>query len=135
MQSGRKRALAIGIAVLALAGGAVASLVIHRFHDRGLRRLAGQLSANARTQAQSAIAGKLKMIETQALSAAQLPQIRGQISTFDAATLRDGFRSEAWWAPFRNDFSVYGVAVEKDSLEAVEGMDPGDLDARQLVSE
>src|SRR5438105_14446667 len=110
MQSGRKRTLAIAVAVAALVGGELGSLAVHRFQDRGLRRLAGQLSANARTQARTALADKLKMIETQALSAAGLSQIRGQIATFDAATLRDGFRSESWWAPFRNDYSVYGVA-------------------------
>src|SRR5690242_2586602 len=104
MQSGQKRTAAIVVAVLALVAGAIGSVVVHRFNQRGLRRLADQLGSNARTLARSALADKLKLIETQAMSAAQLPQIRGQIAVFDPPTLTDGFRSEAWWAPFRNDF-------------------------------
>ena len=129
----KKRNLAIGIAVLALVAAELGALAVHRFHDRGLRRLAGQLSGNARTLARSALADKLKMIDITAMSAGQLPQIRGQIATFDAATLKDGFRSEAWWAPFRNDFSVYGVANETEKLDVIEGMEPIELDAAPLI--
>ena len=135
MQSGHKRTLAIVVAVLALLGGVVASVVVSRFHDRSLRQLAAQLSGNARTQARAALSDKLKLIESQAMSAAQLPQIRGQIAVFDPATLADGFRSETWWAPFRNDFSVYGVASDGEKLEAVEGMTPADLDAAPLIAQ
>jgi hypothetical protein len=135
MQSGQRRTVAIAVAALALAGGVLGTYLEHRSRDRSLRRLAAQLSGNARAQARSALADKLKMIETQAMSAAQLPQIRGQIATFDAATLADGFRSEAWWAPFRNDFSVYGVAVDSDKLQAVEGMAQADLDAAPLIAQ
>src|SRR5438105_1017471 len=110
----RKRTLGIAVAIIALVAGELISLELHKVHDRNLRRLAGQLANNARTQARSALADKLKLIETQASSAAQLPPIRGQIATFDAATLKDGFRSEAWWAPFRNDYSVYGIANDKE---------------------
>jgi hypothetical protein len=129
----KKRSLAIAIAALALLAAGLGNFAVHRFHDRALRRLAGQLSGNARTLARSALADKLKMIETTAMSAGQLPQIRGQISTFDAETLKDGFHSEAWWAPFRNDFSVYGVAIDSEKLDAVEGMDAGDFDAAPLI--
>ena len=129
MQAETRRALSVGVAALALLGGGLAAGAAHRFHDRGMRTLAAQLAGNARTQAKSALVDKLKMIETQATSAAGLPQIRGQLANFDAATLRDGFRSEAWWAPFRTDYSVYGVANEREALEVVEGMEAPDLDA------
>ena len=135
MQSSQKRTLAIVVAVLALVAGVAGSMVVVRFHERSLRRLAAQLSGNARTQVRSALDGKLKLIEQQAMSAAQLPQIRGQIAVFDPATLADGFRSETWWAPFRGDFSVYGVANEGGTLQAVEGLAPADLDAAPLVAE
>jgi hypothetical protein len=134
MQSAQKRTLAIVVAALAIAAGVAGSVITHRTSARGLRKLAAQLSNNARTQARSALADKLKMIESQAMSAAQLPQIRGQIAVFDPATLIDGFRSEAWWAPFRNDFSVYGVANE-EKLLAVEGMAPAELDATELIAQ
>jgi hypothetical protein len=134
MQSGQKRTVSVAVAVLAVLGGVAGSLIVVRSNERGVRRLAEQLSGNARTQARNALSDRLKFIETQAMSAAQLPQIRGQILTFDAPTLKDGFRTEPWWAPFRNDFSVYGVAVDGPGLQAVEGMDPGDLDATDLVA-
>src|ERR1041384_3433561 len=134
MQSGQKRTVAIAVAVIVLLGGVLGSLAVARFHDRGLRRLAEQLSASAPAQAATPLADRLKLIEGQAASAAQLPPIRGQIATFDAPTLKDGFRTEPWWAPFRNDFSVYGVANDGAVLQAVEGMDPGDLDATDLIA-
>ena len=134
MQSSQRRTLGLAVALLALAGAALGTLAVHRFHQRGLRRLAEQLAGNARTQAWSAIENKLKMIESQALSAAQLPQIRGQVATFDAATLKDGFRSEPWWQPFRNDFSVYGLALDGDKLDVAEGMEPFQIDAAAIVA-
>ncbi|HUJ27823.1 MAG TPA: hypothetical protein VLW85_17480, partial [Myxococcales bacterium] len=130
----QKRWVAIAVATVAILGGIFGSLRAVRFADRGVRRLADQLSNNARAQARSALGDRLKLIETQAVSAAQLPPIRGQIATFDAPTLKDGFRTEPWWAPFRNDFSVYGVANDGATLQAVEGMDPGDLDATGLIA-
>ena len=135
MQSGQKRTAAIVVAVMALVAGAIGSVAVHRFTQRGLRRLADQLGGNARTLARTALSDKLKLIEQQAMSAAQLPQIRGQIAVFDPATLTDGFRSESWWAPFRNDFSVYGVANDADKLQAIEGMAPADLDATGLIAQ
>jgi serine/threonine protein kinase len=135
MQSGQKRTLAVVVAALAVAAGLAGSTIVHRASARGLRKLADQLSNNARTQARSALADKLKLIETQAMSAAQLPQIRGQIAAFDPATLIDGFRSEAWWAPFRNDFSIFGVANDQETLQAVEGMAPAELDATPLIAQ
>lgn len=131
----QKRWVAIAVAAVAILGGVFGSLRASRFADRGLRRLADQLSSNARAQVRSALADRLKLIETQAMSAAQLPPIRGQIATFDAPTLKDGFRTEPWWAPFRSDYSVYGVANDGPTLQAVEGMDPGDLDATELVAQ
>ncbi|MFN2546569.1 MAG: serine/threonine-protein kinase [Myxococcales bacterium] len=129
-----KRQVMIAVAVVALIGGAVGGIVVHRFNQRALRRLADQLSGNARTQARSALADKLKLIETQAMAGAQLPQIRGQIAVFDPATLADGFRSESWWEPFRNDFSVYGVADDSEKLQAVEGMAATDIDASPMIA-
>src|SRR5260221_10999766 len=75
------------------------------------------------------------MIESQAISAAQFPKRGGQPAFWDPATLADGFRSEAWWAPFRNDFSVYGVSNDQDKLQTVEGMAPAELDAGPLIAE
>src|SRR5215470_9521119 len=99
MQSGARRNVAVLVAVVALLGGVAGTLLVHRFRDREQRRLADQLSSNARALAAGALQSRLKLIEAQAMAAAQLPQIRGQIVTFDAATLQDGFRSESWWAP------------------------------------
>ena len=134
MQKSQRRTLGAVVAALALAGGALGSLAVHRFYGRGLRTLAAQLAANAQLQVKGALENKLKMIEGQALAAAQLPQIRGQVSTFDAATLKDGFRSESWWQPFRNDFSLYGLALDGDKLEALEGMEAAEFDAAPIVA-
>jgi hypothetical protein len=135
MQRSAKRKLGIAAAVASLLAALLSSSAMHRLHEGGLRKLAAQLSSNGGTLAQSAFEARLRMIESQAQAAAQLPQIRGQISTFDAETLRDGFRSEAWWAPFRLEFSVYGVATDGPGLAAVEGMNAAEIDAAPLVAE
>ena len=134
MPSSQRRTLGIAIALLALLGAALGTIAYRRFQQRSLRRLAEQLAGNARAQAWSVVEGKLKTIEGQALSAAQLPQIRGQVATFDAATLKDGFRNEPWWQPFRTDFSVYGLSLDTDQLDVVEGMELPGLDAAAVVS-
>ena len=133
MQTGHKRVAGVIGALIALAAAASGSVAAGRSHQRALRRLSSQLAANARAAAQSAVEAKLQILEGQAMAAAQLPQIRGQIAAFDADTLKDGFRTEAWWAPFRAGFSVYGVALDGEKLEAVEGMDAAEIDAGALV--
>jgi len=135
MQRSAKRKLGIAAAVAALVAALLASTAIHRLHESGLRTLASQLASNEGSLAQSAFEARLRMIESQAQAAAQLPQIRGQIATFDAETMRDGFRSEAWWAPFRQEFSIYGVAVDGPGLAAVEGKDKTEIDAAPLIAE
>jgi hypothetical protein len=135
MQRTAKRKLGIAAAVASLIVAALTSSTIHRLHERSLHRLSGQLASNASSLARTALEARLRMIESQAQAAAQLPQIRGQIATFDAETLRDGFRSETWWAPFRQEFSVYGVATDGLKLAALEGMNPAEVNAAPLISE
>src|SRR4051812_43596820 len=135
MQRSAKRKLGIAAAVASLLAAGLSSSAIHRLHEGGLRTLSAHLAGNEASLAQAAFEARLRMIESQAQAAAQLPQIRGQITTFDAATLKDGFRSEAWWAPFRLDFSVYGVATDGPGLSAVEGMNAAEVDAAPLVAE
>ena len=135
MQRSAKRKLGIAAAVAALVAAALLSSVIHRLHERTLHRLSAQLAGNNSVRAREAFETRLRLIEAQAQAAAALPQILGQIATFDAATLKDGFRSETWWAPFRQEFSVYGVATDGPQLAAVEGMNPNELPAAPLIAE
>jgi serine/threonine-protein kinase len=135
MQRSAKRTLGILAAAAALLAAAIASSAIRSFEGRSVRRLSEQLAGNSRSLARSALEAKLRMIASQAQAAASLPQIRGQIATFDTATLRDGFRSEAWWAPFRDDFSVYGVSLNGPELAALEGMNAPDIAAGPLIEE
>ena len=135
MQLSQKRISAIVVSMLAVIAGGAGSRLVDRFHDRTLRALAAQLSGNARTRARAALSDRLRLIEAQAMAAAQLPQIRGQIPAFDPPTLIDGFRTESWWAPFRGDFGVYGVANDQDDLQAIDGMAPAEMDAAPLLAE
>jgi hypothetical protein len=135
MQQSLKRKLGIAAAVAALITAALTSSAIHRFHERSLHRLSAQLAGNNSVRAREAFETRLRLIAAQAQAAAALPQILGQIATFDAATLKDGFRSETWWAPFRQEFSVYGVATDGPQLAAVEGMNPNELPAAPLIAE
>jgi hypothetical protein len=135
MQRSAKRKLGIAAAVAALIAAALASSGIHRLHQRGLQRLSGQLASVASSRAREALEARLRIVESHAQAAARLPQIIGQIATFDAETLRDGFRSESWWAPFRQEFSVYGVATDGPQLAVLEGMNASGLDAARLIDE
>jgi hypothetical protein len=135
MQRSAKRKLGIAAAVAALVAAALSSSAIHRLHERTLHRLSGQLAGSNSARAREAFETRLRLIGAQAQAAAALPQILGQVATFDAATLKDGFRSETWWAPFRQEFSVYGVATDGPGLAAVEGMNPAQLPAEPLIRE
>ena len=121
-------------AILALAGVA-GTLAVDRSNARRVQAFAVRMAASGRDAARDALRARLEVLSGQAASAAQLPQLRNNLTTFDAVTLRDGFQNEPWWAPVRNEFRVYGVAIAGDALDVIEGdgMTAPDLDVGKLV--
>jgi len=121
-------------AILALAGVA-GTLAVDRSNSRRVQAFAGRMAASGRDAARDGLRARLEVLSGQAASAAQLPQLRNNLTTFDAVTLRDGFQNEPWWAPVRNEFRVYGVAIAGDALDVIEGdgMTAPDLDVGNLV--
>ena len=128
-----RRLIGIAVLLLAVAGGVGGSAMVKRTHERAVRRLGERLAQAAKSATRDWLAGRLKMLEGQAAAAASITPIKSQVVTFDAPTLKDGFRSEQWWEPYRREFSVAGLAYEGDKLDALEGLDPAELDAAELV--
>jgi hypothetical protein len=131
-----RRLIGVVLLVLAIAGAFAEASMVRREEQRARRRLqerAEKTALAARAGAKDWISGKLKMLEGQAGSAASITPIKSQVVTFDAATLRDGFHSEQWWEPYRRDFSVSAMAYAGDQVDALEGLEPGELDVTELV--
>ncbi len=131
-----RRLIGVVLVVLAIVGAFAEASMVRREEQRARRRLqerAEKSAQTARAGARDWLSGKLKMLEGQAGSAASITPIKSQVVTFDAATLRDGFHSEQWWEPYRRDFSVSALAYGGDQADALEGLEPGELDVAELV--
>ena len=120
--------------VLALAGVA-GTWAVDRSNARRVQGYAARMASTGRDAARDVLRARLEVLSGQAASAAQLPQLRANLASFDAVTLRDGFQNEPWWAPVRSEFRVYGVALAGESLDVIEGdgMSAPDLDVGKLV--
>src|SRR3954452_7007461 len=73
MQRSAKRKLGIAAAVASLLAAGLSSSALHRLHESSLRKLSSQLASNEGSLAQAAFEARLRMIESQAQAAAQLP--------------------------------------------------------------
>ncbi len=123
------------LAAVLVFAGALGTIAIDRTHVQRAQAFATRLAANARDAARDGLRARLDQLAGKANNAAALPQLRAQLSAYDAPTLRDGFQNEPWWQPVRSEFRVYGVALTGDALDLVEGegMGAADLDVARLV--
>ena len=130
-----KRIVAVAAVLALLAGAAVATSARRDVRARARRDDLVQSAESARNQAQDALRLQLSSVEAKALAAASVPVLRAQIGIVDYATLRDGFRSEPWWRPVRDEFPLYGLSMSGNALDLAEGARPSELDAGALLTE
>jgi serine/threonine-protein kinase len=105
------------------------------------RAEAGRAAATARQRAGDALRQQLESLQIDASSASQLAPLinllgelrRHRIEDQVGETVQDFFRNELSWEPYRKKFKVYGLSVEGDRLQVVQGIDARDFAAEELV--
>jgi hypothetical protein len=109
------------------------------FQDRQqtqVRREAARAAEAASMRAVDALIAAVGEVKLEAHNAAANPRLQAALlRNVDAATLSDLLRSEEWWAPYRNAFKVYAVALEGEKLDVVEGLRGQELASDLLVRE
>ncbi|HET6279471.1 MAG TPA: serine/threonine-protein kinase [Polyangia bacterium] len=129
-----KRLIALLIAGAVLGGAAAGSHTIDSNRDKTVRREAARAAESAGLRASDALSAHVDELKLQAHNAASNPRLAAALrGNVDAATLRDLFKSEEWWQPYRSEFKVYAVAFESERLDVVEGMRSAEFAADLLV--
>lgn len=106
-----KRLIALLIAGAVLGGAAAGSRTIDSNRDKAVRREAARAAESAGMRASDALSAHVDELKLQAHNAASNPRLAAALrGNVDAATLRDLFKSEEWWQPYRSEFKVYAVA-------------------------
>ena len=85
-----------------------------------------------RGRVDQALAGAARVLEPKALAAARLPEIvSGLDLDADAHTFEDLLENEDWWAPYRSEFPLSGVATA--NAVAIIGAGNADLSGSPVV--
>jgi hypothetical protein len=99
-----------------------------RHETRRAAERAGQRAADALT-------AELVALRLKADNAASNPRLVFALQgNADERTLRDLWRTEEWWRPWRRDFKVYALAFSGTRLEVVEGIASSDGNVRPSLN-
>ena len=129
-----KRILGFLVAVLALAGGGLGSRAIDASRTKEVRREVGAAAETAGHLASDALAAQVSDLKEKAENASANPRLVFALQgNVDESTMRDLWKTEEWWRPWRTEFKIYAVAVSGLNLDVVEGIDAADLDAEALI--
>jgi hypothetical protein len=136
-----RRTLGVVLAVVALGGAAAGIRGIEAQRSARVRREALQTAATSRQRATDAVRQQLDEISVDASTASALPPLvnmltqlmRHRIDDQVGATVLDFFRTELTWDQYRKKFKVYGLSVEGERLQVVQGIDARDFAAEELV--
>src|SRR3954465_1290187 len=133
MPPARRRLFGVIVAVALLAAGAAGTVALQAERAQARRNEVVEAAEASRSRAQDAVHAQLAVIEGRAVSGASNPVLRAQLGVVDAATLRDGFSSEAWWSAIRREFPVSGVAAG-DTPDVLVGPRASALDFSGLIA-
>src|SRR5262249_21125145 len=129
-----RRILGLLVAVLALAAGWLGSREVDHERARTTRREARRAAETASERAADGLAVHTTDLKLKVENAAANPRLVFALQgNVDEKTLRDVWRTEEWWRPWRTEFKVYALALTGLKLDAVEGIEGGDLAAESLV--
>ena len=108
----------------AVVGGVVASRQVEADRLSYARREARKAALEANQRASDALAVFQTDLRLKVGNAAANPRLgfalQGHV---DERTLRDLWRTEDWWRPWRSEFQVYAVSTEGTRLDVVEGIE------------
>jgi len=120
-------ALALGVAVLG-------SREFDADRARVIRQEARRTAEAAGQRAADGLSAHLAELRLKADTAASNPRLVFALQgNVDERTMRDLWRTEEWWRPWRTEFKVYALAFGTARLDVVEGVAAGDLSVGGLL--
>jgi hypothetical protein len=136
-----RRTLGVLVAVVALGAAAVA---VHFVDDQRIAKSRGdaaRAAVTARQRAGDALRQQLESLQLDATAASQLAPLinllgelrRHRIEDQIGETVKDFFSNELSWEPYRKKFKVYGLSVEGDRLQVIQGIEGARFAADELV--
>jgi hypothetical protein len=138
-----RRTLGVLVAVVAMAGAFAATRGVEAQRASRSRAEAVRAATTVRQRAADALRQQIESLQIDASAASTLAPLintlgqlrQNRIEDQVGATLHDFFHSELTWEPYRKKFKVYGLSVEGDHLQLVEGADPGQMVADELIKQ
>ena len=120
-------ALALGVAVLGSREFDADRVRVMRQEARRTAEAAGQRAADG-------LSAHLAELRLKADTAASNPRLVFALQgNVDERTMRDLWRTEEWWRPWRTEFKVYALAFGGPRLDVVEGVGANDLSVGGLL--
>jgi len=120
-------ALALGVAV-------VGSREFDADRVRVMRQEARRTAEAAGQRAADGLSAHLAELRLKADTAASNPRLVFALQgNVDERTMRDLWRTEEWWRPWRTEFKVYALAFGGPRLDVVEGVGANDLSVGSLL--
>jgi serine/threonine protein kinase len=122
------------VAGLALAGGVLGTREVEVSRARSVRLDADRAAEATGQRAAEGLSAFVSDLKLKAGNAAANPRLVFALQgNVDERTMRDLWRTEEWWRPWRTEFKVYAVAFSGLRLDIVEGIDAADLVAEELL--
>src|SRR3569833_619426 len=126
----------VGILGAALARGVavVGSREFDADRARVMRQEARRTAEAAGQRAADGLSAHLAELRLKADTAASNPRLVFALQgNVDERTMRDLWRTEEWWRPWRTEFKVYALAFGGPRLDVVEGVGANDLSVGSLL--
>ncbi len=129
-----RKILGLAVAALALVCGGFASRAVDSSRERAVRSETARAAEGIRQRAADSLSALVSDLRLKVENAAANPRLVFALQgNADERTIRDLWRTEDWWRPWRTEFKIYAVAVKGVRLDVVEGIDAADLDADSLL--
>jgi hypothetical protein len=140
---GVKRILGALVALASLGGAFAGQSSVDARRLASARAAAEEAALLSRQKATDALGTWVHSLEIGAIKAASLQNFVGTLSLVGrdgvsgaaGRTLEDQLKKEPYWEPFRNEFPIYGFAIEGDDLGVVHGVKPAEMASQALVAE
>ena len=130
-----RRIIGLLAATLALCVAVVGSRALQADRRESARQEIRRAAERAGQRAADALTAELVALRLKADNAASNPRLVFALQgDADERTLRDLWRTEEWWRPWRRDFKVYALAFSGTRLEVVEGIASSDGNGRPSLN-
>jgi hypothetical protein len=138
-----RKVVSAAIALTALLAAAASQPGIEKARDEAVVSGAETAALASSVRLKQAIDAYLRTIADRTVNAAALPEIRAQLALLREEsiegelgnTLRDFFRNERKWAPYRQDHPIHGISSEGTRLGLLVGADSAGFQPEQIITD